>query len=42
MERPALRTLACVNSACQQFRQVRQGNLVIRQVYGRDHIRLLR
>ena len=42
MERPDLTTLACVNSECQQFRQSGQGNLVIRKVYGRDRIRLLR
>jgi transposase-like protein len=42
MERPDLSTLAWVNSACQQFRQGSQGNLVIRKVYGHDHIRLLR
>src|SRR5262245_16646313 len=42
MERPDLSTLACVNAACQQFHQVSQGHLVIRKVYGRDHIRLLR
>ena len=34
MERPDLRTLACVNPECQQFRQAGQGNLVIRKVYG--------
>jgi transposase-like protein len=42
MERPDLRTLACVNPECQQFRQAGHGNLVIRKVYGRDGIRLLR
>jgi len=42
MERPDLATLACVNPECQQFRQAGQGNLVIRKVYGRDDIRLLR
>jgi transposase-like protein len=31
-----------VNPECQQFRQTAQGNLVIRKVYGRDRIRLLR
>lgn len=30
MKRPDLSTLACVNPACQQFRQEDQGNLVIR------------
>ena len=42
MERPDLTTLACVNPECQQFRQAGQGNLVLRKVYGRDGIRLLR
>ena len=42
MTRPDLDTLACVNPECQQFRQTSQGNLVIRKVYGRDGIRLLR
>jgi transposase-like protein len=31
-----------VNRECQQYRQVGQGNLRIRKVYVRDHIRLLR
>ena len=42
MERPDLATLACVNAACQQFRQRRCGNLVIRKVYGHDRMRVLR
>ena len=42
MERPDLSTLACINPACQQFRQRGQANLVIRKVYGHDRIRLLR
>lgn len=42
MERPDLATLACVNRECPLFRQAGQGNLVIRKVYGRDGIRLLR
>jgi hypothetical protein len=42
MERPDLDTVACVNTACQMFRQPGQGNLIIRQVYGHDHLRLLR
>lgn len=42
MQRPSLHTLACVNSACQHFRQPASGNLVVRKVYGRDAIRLLR
>jgi transposase-like protein len=42
MERPDLATLACVNPACQQFRRTGQGNLIVRQVYGQDSIRLLR
>ena len=42
MERPDLDTLACVNAECPCFRQAGQSNLVIRKVYGRDAIRLLR
>lgn len=42
MERPDLATLACVTPECHQCRQVSQGNLVIRKVYGRDRLRLLR
>ena len=42
MARPDLSTLACVNSECQHYGQSGQGNLGIRKVYGRDHIRLLR
>lgn len=42
MKRPDLDTLACVNPECQFFRQSAQGNLVVRKVYGRDAIRLLR
>jgi transposase-like protein len=42
MERPDLDTLACVNPECQLFRQIGQGNLVVRKVYGYDAIRLLR
>jgi len=42
MERPDLDTLACVNAECPRFRQTGQGNLVIRKVYSRDAIRLLR
>jgi hypothetical protein len=42
MGRPDLSTLACVNPECHQVRQAGQGNLVIRKVYGRDHLRLLR
>jgi transposase-like protein len=42
MERPDLDTLACVNAECQLFRQNGQGNLVVRKVYGREAIRLLR
>jgi hypothetical protein len=42
MERPDLATFACVNPACPLFRHAGQGNLVIRKVYGRDEIRLLR
>jgi transposase-like protein len=42
MERPDLDTFACVNPACQLFRQRAQGHLVVRKVYGRDAMRLLR
>lgn len=42
MKRPNLATFACVNAECHLFRQPSQGNLVIRKVYGHDHIRLLR
>ena len=42
MERPDLDTLACVNAECPLFGQTGQGNLVIRKVYGRDAIQLLR
>lgn len=42
MERPDLDTLACGNAECPLFRQIGQGNLVIRKVYGHDTIRLLR
>ena len=42
MARPDLTTLACVHPECQQFRQSGQGHLVIRKIYGRDRIRLVR
>ena len=42
MPRPDLDTLACVNAECQLFRHAGANNLVIRKVYGPDHIRLLR
>ena len=42
MERPDLDTVACVHPECQQFCQAGQGNLVLRNVYGRDRMRLLR
>jgi transposase-like protein len=42
MERPALDTLACVHAECPYFCQTGQNNLVVRKVYGRDAIRLLR
>lgn len=42
MKRPDLATLACVNAECQLFRRAGASNLVIRKVYGRDRIRLLR
>src|SRR5262245_12571116 len=42
MQRPDMDTLACVNAECQLFRQAGANNLVIRKVYGHDHLRLLR
>jgi hypothetical protein len=42
MQRPDLDTLACLNAECQLFRHTGASNLVIRKVYGQDHIRLLR
>lgn len=42
MQRPDLGTLACVNPECQWFRLTGQANLTVREVYGRDRIRLLR
>jgi IS1 family transposase len=42
MQRSDLATLACVNAECQYFGRPGQGNLAIRKVYGKDHLRLLR
>lgn len=42
MERPDITTLACVNAECQLFNQRGQANLVVRKVYSRAHLRLLR
>ena len=42
MARPDLPTLACVNTECQLFGQSGQDHLVIRKVYSRDRLRLLR
>jgi transposase-like protein len=42
MQRPDLNTLACVNADCHSFDRPGQGNLTIRKVYGKDHLRLLR
>jgi hypothetical protein len=42
MQRPDLATLACVNAKCQYFGCPGQGNLSIRKVYGKDHLRLWR
>ena len=42
MKRPDLSTLTCVNAECQLYGQAGQSNLVMRKVYGRDRIRLLR
>lgn len=40
MKRPDLDTLACVNPACQRLRRPGENHLTVRQVYGRDGIRL--
>jgi Putative transposase of IS4/5 family (DUF4096) len=42
MQRPDLDTLACVNAECHSLGRPGQGNLAIRKVYGKDHLRLLR
>jgi transposase-like protein len=42
MERPDITTLACVNAECQLFNQRGHDNLVVRKVYSRDRLRLLR
>jgi len=42
MQRPDLATLACINPDCHYVGRPGQGNLAIRKVYGKDHIRLLR
>ena len=42
MQRPGLDTLACVNPECQWFHLKGQDNLIVRKVYGQDHIRFLR
>jgi transposase-like protein len=42
MERPDLDTVACVNIACQMFRQPGQGQLSLRKVYGPAQRRLVR
>ena len=42
MNRPDIDTLACVNAECQLFNQAGTGNLVVRKVYGKDGIRLIR
>jgi IS1 family transposase len=41
MPRPALATLACINPDCHYVGRPGQGNLAIRKVYGKDHMRLL-
>jgi IS1 family transposase/transposase-like protein len=41
MPRPDLATLACINPDCQYVGRSGQGNLAIRKVYGKDHIRFL-
>lgn len=40
--RPPLESLACVNRDCDLYGQKGGHNLIIRKVYGRDHIRYLR
>jgi len=40
--RPQLETLACVNEACELYRQAGQHNLTVRKTYGKDGIRYLR
>ena len=42
MTRPDLDTRACVKTECPLFRRAGASNLVIRKVYGRARIRLLR
>ena len=42
MQRPDLDPLACVNAACQVLCRAGAGNLLIRQVYGHDGLRLWR
>ena len=40
--RPPLESLACVFPACDLYGQANQGNLIVRKIYGNDHIRYLR
>lgn len=40
--RPPIESLACVESECDWYGQVGQGNLTVRKVYGQDQIRYLR
>jgi transposase-like protein/IS1 family transposase len=40
--RPPIETLACVNVECKHYGQRGHDNLLIRKVYGTDHIRYLR
>lgn len=40
--RPPLESLACVNDECQAYGKAGAANLVVRKVYGRDQLRLLR
>ena len=42
MKRPDLATLVCVNPECHLFRRPGEANLIVRTVYGHDHLRLLR
>lgn len=41
-DRPPIESLSCVNPECPNYGQSGQGNLIVRKIYGRDHIRFLR
>lgn len=40
--KPPLASLACCHPACELYGRENQGNLIVRKVYGQDHIRYLR